>query len=229
MAVLILRLPRAFDSTMQTDSHRTEKLVKEYTARASAYDARWSTYLGRSLLMSLDVISELPAKRVLDVGCGTGQLLEMLAKRPDHPDLFGIGRVPAMLDVARRRIGHRATLLHGDAAKLPFDDAIFQLVASTYALHCFPDAESALGEIRRVMSPSGHLMITDWCRDYFWMRVLNGILPFTRHAHVHTFNKTELELRLNQAGFKTIGTTRRKIDWFWVRLQPVNATSRLSL
>lgn len=200
---------------MQVHEHQTEKLLKEYSALAPAYDQRWSTYLDRSLQMTFEVILNLPADRVLDVGCGTGLLLEKLSKRLDDAELFGIDRVPAMLNVARRRIGHRATLLEGEAAELPFDDAAFELVTSTNALHYFADADAALQELRRVMSPHGHLVITDWCRDFAWMKLLNCILPYTHHAHVHTFSMNELELRLNQAGFKTIGRSRRKIDWFW--------------
>ena len=200
---------------MQTDALHTKKLLEEYAAMAATYDQRWSKYLSKSLRMTLDVISNLPAGRVLDVGCGTGRLLEMLSKRPDNPQLFGVDRVPAMLDVARQRIGQRATLLEGEAAKLPFDNCDFQLVVSTNALHYFPDADAALREIRRVISPSGNLIITDWCRDYFWMKLLNYTLPWTRHAHVHTFSTGELERSLAQAGFKIIGSARQKIDWFW--------------
>ena len=163
----------------------------------------------------MEVIAILPAKRILDVACGTGLLLDILAHRSDDPELVGIDRVPAMLGEAKRRLSRRATLLEGDAAKLPFDDAGFQLVVSTNAFHYFPDAEGALREIRRVLSPAGNLIITDWCRDYFWMKLLNRVLPWTRHAHVHTFRIHELEQGLLKAGFRIIGKTSKKIDWFW--------------
>ena len=74
-----------------------------------------------------------------------------------------------------------------------------------------------------MMSPSGNLIITDWCRDYFWMKLLNGILPWTRHAHAHTFNVSELEQSLTRAGFRAIGRTVKKIDWFW-GLMTIHAT-----
>lgn len=203
----------------------TDKLLGEYTALAASYDVRWSAYLNASLSMTLEVMATLPARRILDVACGTGLLLEILAHRPDDPELVGIDRVPAMLSEAKRRLGQRAALLEGDAAKLPFDDARFQLVVSTNALHYFPDADGALREIRRVISPSGNLVITDWCRDYFWMKLLNRVLPGTRHAHAHTFGTRELEQGLLKAGFKNIGRTSKKIDWFW-GLMTIHATPR---
>ena len=200
---------------MHNDSHQEEKLLREYTALAATYDQRWSAYLDASLSMTLETVAESPAERILDVACGTGLLLQSLAERPDRPELFGVDRVPAMLETARHRLGQRATLLEGTAETLPFEDAAFQLVISTNALHYFEDADAALNDIRRVMSPSGNLVITDWCRDYFWMKLLNRVLPMTRHAHVHTYTTGELEQHLAQSGFSVIGKTRQKIDWFW--------------
>jgi ubiquinone/menaquinone biosynthesis C-methylase UbiE len=200
---------------MHNDSHQEEKLLREYTALAATYDQRWSAYLDASLSMTLEVVADLEAEQVLDVACGTGRLLEILAERSDQVKLAGIDRVPAMLDAASRRIGQRATLLEGAAEKLPFSDAAFQLVISTNAMHYFSDVDAALQEIRRVISPSGNLVITDWCRDYFWMKLLNRVLPMTRHAHVHTFGTRELEQHLLDAGFEISAKTSKKIDWFW--------------
>lgn len=208
---------------IRSDANQTEKLLREYTSLAPTYDQRWSAYLGASMRMTLDKISALPAKRVLDVACGTGWLLELLAEKSDVPELVGIDRVPAMLDVAKQRLGNRASFVEGEAAQLPFDDADFQLVISTNALHYFPDVNAALREIRRVISSDGSLVITDWCRNYFWMRVLNRVLPWTQHAHVHTFTMNELKQSLSEADFSVISTNRRKIDWFW-GLMTVHAT-----
>ena len=207
----------------RTDKTQTDKLLKEYTTLAPAYDQRWLAYLDASLHMTFEKVANLPAGCVLDVACGTGLLLEKLAERANLPELVGIDRVPAMLNVAKQRLGQRATLLEGEAAQLPFDAAYFQLVTSSNALHYFPDADTALREIRRVISPNGNLVITDWCRNYFWMRLLNRILPWTQHAHVHTFKLDELEQSLVKAGFSIKNKSKEKIDWFW-GLMSVHAT-----
>ena len=175
------------------DEIQNDKLLEEYSALALDYDHRWVAYLDGSLRLTLGKISDLPAERVLDVACGTGQLLDILASKNDYSELVGIDKVPAMLDVARRRLGVRATLLQCDAAQLPFVDEYFQLVTSTNALHYFTNADTTLREIRRVVSPNGNLVITDWCRNFVWMKLLHRILPVTRHAHAHTFNVDELE------------------------------------
>jgi len=209
---------------MSVDSVQTKKLIREYTALAPSYDQRWSSYLRASFEMTLEQMTDLPADRVLDVACGTGQLLELLAERTAQSELVGIDRVPAMLEVAKHRLGQRAIFIEGEARQLPFDDAHFQLVISTNALHYFPDADAALREIRRVISAGGNLIITDWCRNYVAMKLLNRLLPWTQHAHVHTFNTGELKNSLANAGFGIIGETRRKIDWFW-GLMTIHATA----
>jgi ubiquinone/menaquinone biosynthesis C-methylase UbiE len=210
---------------VQTSTQQTKKLLKEYTAIAATYDRRWSAYLDASLSVTLQVVSNLPATRVLDIACGTGLLLKNLAERDDHPALIGIDRVPAMLDAAKENIGQAATLLESEAENLPFDDAGFDLITSTNALHYFPDAIAALQEMRRVISPGGNLVITDWCRDYFWMKLLDRILPWTQHAHVHTYSTTELEKKLSENGFKVVSKTRKKINWFW-GLMTIHATPK---
>jgi len=208
---------------MSASSIQTEKLLQEYTVLAPAYDRRWSAYLSASFDMTLEKLLDLPAERVLDVACGTGGLLELLAERHNFPELVGIDRVPAMLGVAKRRLGRRALLNEGEARRLPFGDGTFQLIVSTNALHYFPDVGVALREIRRVISPGGNLVITDWCRDYFWMKILNRLLPWTSHAHAQTLSSTELRQSLLKAGFSIQSESQRKIDGFWA-LMTVHAT-----
>jgi ubiquinone/menaquinone biosynthesis C-methylase UbiE len=200
---------------VEAEKLETEKLLKEYTALAPGYDRRWSAYLRASLAMTKELIADLPAGRVLDVACGTGQLLEILMSHPDQPELFGVDRVQAMLAIAKQRIGQRGTLLEAAAEALPFESDSFELVTSTNALHYFQDAPSALCEMRRVLAPNGNLIITDWCRDYTTMKLLNHMLPWTRHAHVHTFGLRELEHDLAKAGFAVTSRSKKKIDWFW--------------
>ena len=77
-------------ATVQTDDIPTQKLLKEYTKLAPAYDQLWSAYLNASLRLTLDKIAALAPERVLDIACGTGQLLGLLAERSDLVELVGI-------------------------------------------------------------------------------------------------------------------------------------------
>ena len=71
--------------------------------------------------------------RVLDVGCGTGTQLERYLAA--GCDVSGIDTSPAMLARARERLGSAADLRLADAQRIPFEDAMFDVVTATLVLH----------------------------------------------------------------------------------------------
>lgn len=98
--------------------------------------------------------------RILDVGCGTGMLLERLAARGEA---VGLDLSRDMLARAARRQGersYRAALVCGDAQRLPFRDGAFDSVVSTFAVNAVPDLEKALAEMLRVLRSGGSLAFT---------------------------------------------------------------------
>ncbi len=127
-----------------------------YHARAHEYDD-W--YLGRGLYADRDRpgweealdelrawIEELPPKRTLDVACGTGFLTRHL-----NGAVTGLDQSDAMLEVARRQVPD-ASFVQGDALELPFPDASFDRVFTSY-FYCHLeeiDRERFLAEARRV-------------------------------------------------------------------------------
>lgn len=103
-----------------------------------------------------------PGDRVLDVGCGTGAWLEAFADGGAR--CSGIDASPAMLEVARKRLGDNADLTLGDAAQMPYPDGAFTVVAASMFLHELPsDLRSRiLGEIARVLAPEGRVVVVDF-------------------------------------------------------------------
>jgi ubiquinone/menaquinone biosynthesis C-methylase UbiE len=64
-----------------------------------------------------------------------------------------------MLRQARGRAG--APVVRGDAASLPFADAAFEAVVTTFAFSAFPDGDAAMSELARVLAPGGQLALVD--------------------------------------------------------------------
>ena len=75
--------------------------------------------------MYVNLVDELSARRVLDIGCGTGSLASLLVGR--GLEVIGVDPAATSLDVARRKpIADRVTWVHADAARVPAVDAIWR-------------------------------------------------------------------------------------------------------
>lgn len=99
---------------------------------------------------------------VLDVGCGTGKLLETYADA--GAACSGIDLSEAMLGEARKLLGDSADLRIGDATAMPYEDDSFDLAICSLMIHEL-DADIQLAvllEMARVVKPSGRLLIVDY-------------------------------------------------------------------
>lgn len=108
--------------------------------------------------------------RVLDVGCGTGNLLRSTGKRYPTVELVGLDPDPKMLASARRkarRAGLTMRLDRGFAQQLPYADYSFDRVFSSMMLHHLDSTakDALLAEVRRVLRPDGLLVLADAVLD----------------------------------------------------------------
>lgn len=94
----------------------------------------------------------------LDVGCGEGRFCRMLAAH--GVATTGIDLTRALIAESKRR-DPAGTYVEGDAARLPFDDASFDLVVSYLSLIDMPDPAPPIEEMARVLRPGGRLLITN--------------------------------------------------------------------
>jgi SAM-dependent methyltransferase len=87
-------------------------------------------------------------QRLLEVGCGSGRFLQFFWE--SGFDITGLDASPAMLELARERLGNRAELHVGQAEHLPFDDKEFDVVALLTLLEFCSDPGQVLDEALRV-------------------------------------------------------------------------------
>ncbi|MFN3865370.1 MAG: class I SAM-dependent methyltransferase [Demequina sp.] len=106
-----------------------------------------------------DLLGDVTGRRVLDAGCGTGPTLVDLVD--GGATAVGIDGSPALIDIARERLGPDVELLVADLADpLPFGDGEFDDVVSSLALHYLEDWELPLAEIKRVLRPGGRVILS---------------------------------------------------------------------
>ena len=142
--------------------------------------------------------------RVLDVGCGTGRLLCLLAERGAVGS--GVEVAPEMVAVARRA-NPQMDIREGTAEDLPFDDGAFDLVVTCLAYHHLDVPEQFLAEAARVLVPGGRLVVAE-PRLGVLRRPLNAL--FRAHDHVERFGSAaEIRADLQRCGFAPVRTRAR--------------------
>lgn len=103
-------------------------------------------------------LQHVDADAVLDLGCGTGQFTSRLVDRFPDATVTGFDLSAGMLDEAADRVAG-AALVRGDAMRLPFAEATFDVVVCTESFHWYEQQAEALAGIARCLRPDGRLLI----------------------------------------------------------------------
>lgn len=121
--------------------------------------------VGENLCEALDLHA---GTKVLDVAAGNGNATLAAARR--WCDVTSTDYVPALLDAARARAqaeGHTIDFQEADAEDLPFADASFDVVLSTFGVMFTPNQEKAASELARVCKPGSKIGLANWTPDSF--------------------------------------------------------------
>ncbi|MDX6402570.1 MAG: hypothetical protein QOH70_25 [Blastocatellia bacterium] len=141
--------------------------------------------------------------RILDVGCGTGANLQMLAQ---FGAAEGVDVSTEALDFCRAR--GVADVKQGAAEDLPFDDASFDLVTGLDVVEHLDDDIAGLREMRRVLRPDGRAVFFVPAFMFLW-----GVQDDISH-HRRRYTLTELKKKLEEAGLTTERATYANITFF---------------
>jgi len=140
--------------------------ISAFDRRAERYEQGWLGHLHRELVdrtADIALSSQPHPSRVLDVGCGTGYMLRVLAGRcPGAVELAGVDPASSMIEMARTSTADpRVVVEVGCAEHLPYPDACFDLVVSTTSFDHWADQRAGLAECARVLVPGGSLVVAD--------------------------------------------------------------------
>lgn len=147
-----------------------EEAALQYDAMAQDYAVdsggnAFNAHYERPATISL--LGEVRGRRVLELGCGAGPLTAWLVEHGARVTACDVS--PAMVELARGRVGKGADVLVADIADpMPFPDRAFELAVASLVLHYVEDWEGVLEEVHRVLEPDGtfvfstHHPTMDW-------------------------------------------------------------------
>ena len=177
------------DETKLTEAPQTAGRTIRWWARF--YDAAsWLMSFGRAPAIRRMTVGMAAAQRgesVLDVGCGTGSLaIALKAEVGPSGEVRGIDASPEMIAQARRKAagaGVEAAFEVAPIEALPYPDARFGLVVSSFMLHHLPDEvkRAGLAEVRRVLKPGGRFLAVDFSGTT--QSVAGHLLSIFGHRH----------------------------------------------
>jgi SAM-dependent methyltransferase len=192
----------------------SHSLAEEYSTKAAQYARHWSPVIRP---MALPLFADLPlrtARRVLDVGAGSGELSADLKLAAPEAIVIGVDRSEEMLRVAKQ--SGRQRLAVTDAQRLGIRSGTIDAVVMAFVLFHLPEPSSGLREVSRVLRDGGMVGIVIWGHDpgfpglSIWKEELDraGANPDPRGPSVmqHGVMNTPEKLRqlLDGAGFASV-------------------------
>jgi SAM-dependent methyltransferase len=127
----------------------------------------------------VELLAPQGGERWLDLGCGSGNVAELAARA--GADVIGLDLSPRLIDVARERAtagGFDIEYVVGDAQKLPFADAAFDVVSSAVGIMFAPDQAKAAAELARVVRAGGRIGLASWTKEGDLGKLFAVMAPF---------------------------------------------------
>lgn len=189
---------KIFGNTRKPEGWMGKLMAKGMNVGGHAAMAKWA-------LESLPVKADA---EILDVGCGGGGNIGRLLEKCPQGHVTGIDYSKVSVEQSskynRKAIDNgRCRVLEGNVQALPFKDASFDCVTAFETVYFWPTIEDSFRQVLRVLRPGGSFMIVNETdgedpAGLKWDAIVGGM---------HTYNRTELETHLTNAGFTDIAVT----------------------
>ncbi len=183
--------------------------IIKFNSWAKTYDnsSIYNFFLTHSNKAIVRLLPQILEVSILDVGVGTGILIEQVLPKNKSANLFGIDISPEMVKKAKRKFKGKSnvTIALGSASKLPHKDNSFEFVTCVNSFHHHADSIQSLKEMKRVLKPGGKVILSDGCLDGFFRHTVFKIESSNgKEGKVYRYTKGQTKDLFIQAGFINI-------------------------
>ncbi|MDP4278270.1 MAG: methyltransferase domain-containing protein [Bacteroidota bacterium] len=187
-----------------------EKSKAHFEKYAEGYD---ESYIGKFVApMYGEILRRVKALNpgtLLDVGCGTGNILLPLSAS-GNINLYGLDISGNMIEVAGEKLGDKAELKVGDSESMPWEDGMFDAIICNASFHHYPHPKKVLLEMKRLLKKDGTLVIGDPTAPVIMRQLMNFC---TKHklfyeGDYRIYSKKEIETLLRECGFEPFNFTK---------------------
>lgn len=157
----------------------------------------------------IDNVGDLTGKKVLDVGCGTGELCYVLKSIYPNAEYRGIDISEVMIAKSKKRVKDIKFDV-GNVQALPYEDNSFDIIVNTLSFHHYEDPQGALNEMKRVLKPGGKIYILDSIKNlrlisimpWYW-DIVDSKECYSKHLFKEEFQKIFKNSGFKNTKFKT--------------------------
>lgn len=148
----------------------------------------------------------------LDVGCGTGWAVGLVAKKMDDKGLFfGVDLSSKMIEKATKNFQGKENFhfIQSNAEDIPLDTDFFDIIICTNSFHHYLNPEKALHEMARLLKNGGRLYILDMsANNWFIQVVINRIIKKFQPEFVRLYSSKQLQWLFEQAGLRYVSSKK---------------------
>lgn len=194
-----------------------ELSIKEFTKAAEIYD---SGHAGIYEMCKDDyppILVELekePFDSLLDVGCGTGPMIELLVSKYPEKHYTGADITPKMIEVANAKHLRNTIFQVADSENLSYEENSFDAVICANSFHHYPNPQKFFDGVHKVLKPGGRLILRDYTSFNWLVWLMNHIeMPLANligHGDVRAYTRDEVRAMCSKVGLNVEKLEKQK-------------------
>ena len=189
--------------SIKNDKLIKTKTIKTFNKQSKVYDKSLYGYNPRKNYHKILSRLKLNKDSLIDIGCGTGEVLNIINNTYPNTKLYGLDISKDMIKVAKKKDkSKRIEYVVGDAENIPYKDNSFDILITSESFHHYPNPSKAINEFHRVLKNNAKLILCDMYRPFGIRHIMNIIFKFINTGDVKMYSKKEIIYLLEENGFK---------------------------